>query len=146
MICWLCKALVLHHTVIIVKTDYLNMKKFYKLIFTVVFFCCIFSQRCLAQELDCSNFAASYKAYESRCAGTGSIKVFAVGGSGLYKYKVTGTINTNFTSTDSITGLGPGLYSLIITDITTNCTITINNITVDGSYKDPRFTMNAFNV
>ncbi|MBL0357219.1 MAG: T9SS type A sorting domain-containing protein [Chitinophagaceae bacterium] len=94
----------------------------------------------------CSSFAVTYISYESRCAATGSIKVNATGGSGNYKYKVAGTISTNFTSTDSITGLPAGVYTLTVTDIVTNCTINIANVSVAGTYRDPRFTLNSVDV
>jgi hypothetical protein len=120
------------------------MEKFYKAFYIGIFFLALLPLTSLSQ--DCTGFNATYQAYESLCTATGSIKINTSGGSGLFKYKVTGTINTNFTSTDSITGLSPGIYSLIVNDITTNCTITLSNIEVPGSYKDPRFTMNAFDV
>lgn len=94
----------------------------------------------------CGSLAASATPYESRCMATGSIKVTASGGTGNYKYKATGPVVTNFTSTDSITGLTPGIYSVTLTDITTNCTITLSNIVVPGTYQDPRFTLNKEDV
>lgn len=95
---------------------------------------------------DCSLLNANILTYESRCASTGSIKVIASGGSGSYKYKVTGPVNTNFTSTDSITGLSAGTYSVIVTDLVTNCSFTQSNVVVDGSYNDPRFTLTGNDV
>jgi hypothetical protein len=97
-----------------------------------------------AQE--CGGFTAAITPYESRCAATGSVKIIATGGSGSYKYKVTGPVNINFTSADSITGLSSGVYSVIVNDIVTNCTFTQANVVVAGSYKDPRFTLNTFDV
>lgn len=88
---------------------------------------------------DCSTLNATFKSYESRCAATGSIKVTASGGSGSYKYRATGPVNTNFTSTDSITGLEAGTYSIEIKDISTNCTITKPGVVVSGNYQDIRF-------
>ena len=99
----------------------------------------MFFERSQAQS--CAGLGASATPYESRCAATGSIKVNAFGGSGSYKYKVTGTVSTNFTSTDSITGLEDGTYTVIVNDIVTNCTYNISNVIVPGTYKDPRFTL-----
>ncbi len=90
---------------------------------------------------DCSLLTATFKSYESRCASTGSIKVIASGGSGSYKYKVSGPVNSNFTTTDSITGLSSGSYTVEIKDINTNCTFTKSNVIVSGTYLDPRFTL-----
>jgi hypothetical protein len=97
------------------------------------------SKHSLAQP--CAGFAATVKPYESRCAATGSIKVNAFGGSGSYKYKVTGIVSTNFTSTDSVTGLSAGTYTVVVNDISTNCTFSIPNVVVPGTYQDPRFTL-----
>jgi hypothetical protein len=120
------------------------MKKFYTLFATILFFSALVPLHLQSQV--CSSLAASFTAQESRCAATGSIKVNASGGSGNYKYRVTGTVNTNFTSTDSITGLPAGLYVLTVTDINNNCTVTIPNIAVPGTYRDPRFTLNSIDV
>lgn len=120
------------------------MKKFYLLFFTVLIFSALVPLGLQAQI--CTSFAAGYTSYESRCAATGSIKVNATGGSGNYKYKVAGTINTNFTSTDSLTGLPAGIYTLTVTDIVTNCTLNFPNVSVAGTYRDPRFTLNSIDV
>ncbi len=90
---------------------------------------------------DCSLLTATFKTYESRCASTGSIEIIASGGSGSYKYKATGPVNTDFTTVDSITGLSAGSYTIEVKDIATNCTFTKSNIVVLGTYKDPRFTL-----
>ena len=94
----------------------------------------------------CGSLTATAISYESRCTATGSIKVFASGGSGSYKYKVNGPVNTNFTSSDSVTGLAAGIYSVTVNDIVTNCTFIKNNVAVFGNYNDPRFSMNGFDV
>ena len=120
------------------------MRKLYLQIVTILFFHLLSSVKTMAQS--CGSFVATCIPHESRCAATGSIKVNASGGSGNYKYKVTGVVNTNFTSTDSITGLAPGVYAVTVNDISTNCTITINNVTVPGTYNDPRFTLNSVDV
>ena len=120
-----------------------NMNKLYLLYFTLPVLLSAATHKAAAQ---CAGFAATGVAYESRCAATGSIKIFTSGGSGNYKYKVTGTVNTNFTSLDSITGLPAGLYTVTVNDITKNCTITIPNVNVPGAYSDPRFTLNSVDV
>lgn len=99
-----------------------------------------------ASAQNCSALTASFRAYESRCAATGSIKIIASGGSGNYIYKAIGHVVTNFTSSDSITGLAAGPYSIIITDITNNCSKTYDSVVVPGTYLDPRFTLNSVDV
>ena len=99
-----------------------------------------------SKSQNCILLQATYQSFESRCAATGSIKVFASGGSGNYKYKASGPVNTNFTTSDSISGLSAGVYSLVVNDIITNCSITIPNIVIAGSYQDPRFTLNKIDV
>ena len=120
------------------------MKKFYLAVsFTLIFFS-IFPSITFAQ--DCSLLAATFKAYESRGAATGSIKVFTSGGSGSYKFKTLTPINSNYTTSDSLTGLSAGLYTVIVTDIVTNCSFTQNGIIVPGSYQDPRFALTKVDV
>ena len=111
------------------------MKKLYLIIWALA----IYPQ--ISKSQDCSLLNATYVTYESRCTATGSVKIMASGGSGSYKYKLTGPVNTNFTSTDSITGIGAGTYTLLINDIVTNCTRSITNVVVAGTYVDPRFTL-----
>ncbi len=118
------------------------MKKLY-LLFAFLFI--LFFQNSLMAQ-PCGSLTATCVGYESRCASTGSIKIFPQGGSGSFKYKVNGPVNTNYTSTDSITGLSAGTYSVTISDITNNCTYTVNNVVVDGTYQDPRFVLNKVDV
>lgn len=89
----------------------------------------------------CASLTATATGYESRCAATGSIKIIASGGSGSYKYRTVGPVTTNYTSTDSITGLSAGTYTVFVNDIITNCTFGIANVVVAGAYQDPRFTL-----
>lgn len=120
------------------------MRKFYLAVrFTLIFFS-IFPLNTFAQ--DCSFLTATFKAYESRCAATGSIKVFTSGGSGSYKFKTLTPINSNYTTSDSLTGLSAGPYTVIVTDIVTNCSFTQNGIIVPGSYQDPRFALTKVDV
>lgn len=120
------------------------MQKIYFFVQLALCFCCILPNKSKAQN--CTSLTATFNTYESRCAATGSISVHATGGSGSYKYKTTGPVNTNFTTSDSITGLSAGTYSVIINDITTNCTFTQTNVVVQGSYLDPRFTLQGVDV
>ena len=83
---------------------------------------------------------------ESRCMATGTIQVNVTGGSGSYNYKVTGPVNTNFTSSSLITGLTAGSYSVVIQDVVSNCLDTMDNVVVTGSYNDPRFTLRKTDV
>ncbi|ULQ54496.1 T9SS type A sorting domain-containing protein [Flavihumibacter fluvii] len=78
---------------------------------------------------------------ESRCAATGTITVAVTGGSGNYNYKVTGPINTPFTTSAVISGLIAGTYTVIVQDVITNCTVQRASVVVAGSYVDPRFTV-----
>lgn len=120
------------------------MQKIYRCTLIAFCFITLFTSHASAQS--CSLLTATVKTYESRCAATGSIKIFATGGSGSYKYKTIGPVNSNFTTADSITGLSSGVYSVVITDIATNCTFTKNNISVTGSYLDPRFTLSKTDI
>ncbi len=119
------------------------MKKFYLLFHILSCLLFVLPQKVLSQ---CSTLTANCIGYESRCAATGSIKINASGGSGNYKYRTFGPVNTNFTSTDSITGLSAGTYSVLVNDITTNCTFTVTDVIVTGNYQDPRFTLSKVDV
>lgn len=92
-----------------------------------------------AYSQDCSSLSFTYITAESRCVATGSITVNVAGGSGSYNYKAIGPVTTPVTSSNSITGLAPGYYSVLVTDLTTNCTKQLDSIYVAGSYNDPRF-------
>lgn len=87
----------------------------------------------------CNSLAAKYSTTESRCAASGTIEVKAAGGSGNYEYMVSGPITTVFTSGNIITGLPAGNYLVIIRDITLNCIYDKDSVTVDGTYRNPRF-------
>ncbi len=120
------------------------MIKLYAFI-TTIFCLCLFNSNELHAQ-DCALLKASFQTNESRCAATGSIKVNVSGGSGSYKYKTIGPVNSNFTTTDSITGLSAGTYTVVINDIVSNCVITKTGIIVSGSYEDPRFTLKNIDV
>jgi hypothetical protein len=115
------------------------MKKLYPLLQVALCACTLIPHLTKAQS--CASLYADAVAYESRCASTGSIKVTAGGGTGSYKYRVIGPVTSNFTSLDSITGLPPGMYNVVVNDIITNCSYTIEEVEVTGNYQDPRFTL-----
>ncbi|MEO8770302.1 MAG: T9SS type A sorting domain-containing protein [Ferruginibacter sp.] len=119
------------------------MKKFYVLLQMAI---CLFLLFPKIVKSQCASLTATCVSYESRCAATGAIKVTASGGSGSYKYKTTGPVNTNFTTSDSITGLAAGVYTVVVNDIVSNCNFTITNVVVAGSYQDPRFTLTKIDV
>lgn len=119
------------------------MKKFYpKLIIFIIILC----HASLLRAQNCMDLTATTKTNESRCAATGSIEIAPSGGSGQYKYKVTGPVNIDFTTSNSITGLSAGNYTVIVNDLVSNCTYTKNGVIVTGSYQDPRFGLEGFNV
>jgi len=120
------------------------MQKIYFFVQLALCFCTIFPKSSKGQI--CDSLKATFSTYESRCAATGSIKVFVTGGSGAYKYKTSGPVNSNYTTSDSITGLSAGVYTVTINDINTNCIFTQSNVIVAGTYKDPRFTLSAVHV
>jgi hypothetical protein len=120
------------------------MPKIYFFVQLALCFCTIFPKSSLGQ--DCTKLTATSTPYESRCAATGSIKVVATGGSGSYKYRTSGPVNINYTTSDSITGLSAGVYSVIVNDIVSNCTFIQSNVIVPGTYQDPRFTLIGVNV
>ncbi len=120
------------------------MRKFYFVL--VIAFCLFTSFPALLKAQTCNSITATTATYESRCAATGSIKIVVSGGSGSYKYKVTGPVNSNYTTADSITGLGAGTYTVVINDIVNNCTISKTNVVVAGTYLDPRFSLNVVDV
>src|SRR6185312_5400047 len=90
------------------------MQKLYSFTLIMFCFCILFAKTSSGQN--CSLLKANFQTTDSRCQATGSIKIFATGGSGSYKYKVSGPVNTNFTTTDSITGLSSGAYTVVVSD------------------------------
>jgi hypothetical protein len=96
-----------------------------------------FTQTGLSQN--CRDLKATYTVAESRCTATGSVKVTPSGGSGTYNYKMTGPTTVEYTSSNTITGLQPGTYALTVRDIVTNCETIINNVTIPGTYVQPKF-------
>ncbi|MBI1781514.1 MAG: T9SS type A sorting domain-containing protein [Sphingobacteriales bacterium] len=98
-----------------------------------------FAQVCAGVDVTCVT-------YESRCSATGAVKINASGGSGNFSYKVTGAVSTSYTTSDSITGLSAGTYTVYIRDNAVNCTSAIANVVVDGNYADPRFLLTGTDV
>lgn len=94
----------------------------------------------------CGSLAATVTPNESRCAATGSIVINASGGISpeVYQYSITsGPVTTGFSSVSTFSGLPPGTYSVLIKDVTANCTITKSNIIVPGNYTAPRIFYNS---
>jgi SprB repeat len=116
-----------------------KMKKFYSLAFTFYVICItvVLPQTGFSQV--CAGLTATYSATESRCASTGTLKINASGGTGNYQYKVSGPVNTSYTSVNLITGLSAGKYQVTIKDITANCIRNVDSVTVPGNYVVPSF-------
>jgi hypothetical protein len=89
----------------------------------------------------CDSLAATYILTESRCAATGTIQIFATGGSGNYQYKASGPVNINYTSSAVLTGLSAGKYLVTVLDLTSNCVYNKDSVTITGNYLTPNFTM-----
>ena len=119
------------------------MKKIYPFLKTTIVLLLLTAQ---SRAQNCGSLSADCIPYESFCAATGSIKVHVTGGSGSYIYRAEGPVTTNFTSTDSITGLASGIYTVTINDLNTLCSVTKTNVVVPGNYNDPRFTLNTVDV
>lgn len=94
----------------------------------------------------CTGLQVSYTTSESRCMSTGTVSLTVSGGSGSYNYKVEGPVNTAFTSSNIISGLQAGTYNVVVKDIERDCSTTVENVVVAGSYQDPRFTLSRTNV
>jgi hypothetical protein len=109
-----------------------------KQIFYLLFIATLFFQK--AVHAQCGTLVTSVTTTESRCAATGSIIISASGGVApeLYQYRISaGPLTTPYTSTNVISGLPPGTYTVIVRDVTANCTNTIENVVVAGSYITP---------
>ncbi len=92
-----------------------------------------------AYTQSCAGLTATYSTTESRCIATGAIQINASGGSGTYNYKVQGPTPAAFTSSNVITGLQAGSYTVTVKDIVSSCTYTISNVVISGSYKRSPF-------
>jgi hypothetical protein len=119
------------------------MKKNFTLILAL-FSCFTFFPQ--AKSFAQCSFSATVSAKESRCAATGVITIQTTGGSGNFNYKITGPIPETVTSSNIITGLPPGTYTVQVTDLVENCSITKTNVIVAGNYQDPRFQIVATDI
>jgi hypothetical protein len=115
-----------------------------KRIFYLLFITVLFFQKTVHAQ--CGALVTSVTTTESRCAATGSIVISASGGvvPELYQYRISaGPLTTPYTSTNIISGLPPGTYTVIVRDVTANCTNTIENVVVAGSYITPAVFYNS---
>ncbi|MBS1974575.1 MAG: hypothetical protein JST13_09505, partial [Bacteroidetes bacterium] len=94
-----------------------------------------------AQAQSSCLLSASATTIASACKATGKITINAQNGSGNYNYTISGPNYNSTTSSNIISGLGPGTYSVLVNDIVNNCSVQVNNIIVGGNYQDPRFTL-----
>ncbi len=85
------------------------------------------------------NATISVSTIESRCKATGQIIVSINGGSGSYNYKIINGTFSSVTSSNIISGLVAGTYSVEVKDLISNCVYKQNNVVVPGDYQDPRF-------
>ncbi|CAN5896256.1 hypothetical protein BH11BAC4_BH11BAC4_09000 [soil metagenome] len=122
------------------------MRKLYPrvAVFLMLLLIALIPQKSISQV--CAPLVSSYHVTESRCAATGAIEIIATGGSGSYQYKVSGPVNTNYTSINEITGLSAGTYLVTILDINTNCVYNQDSVFVPGNYITPGFSMISTNV
>jgi hypothetical protein len=121
--------------------QYLPVRVAFVLLFTIM------GLRSLSQGNPCgSNVQVTTLPSDSRCRATGSITINVTGGSGQYNYRVTGPISTSYTSSNSISGLAPGIYSVFVNDLVNACVKQISNVVIGGAYSDPRFTLTATDI
>ncbi|MEP7277732.1 MAG: hypothetical protein ABI813_03725 [Bacteroidota bacterium] len=83
---------------------------------------------------------------DSKCKATGSITVNITNGSGQYNYIVTGGTYTSTTSSNIISGLKPGFYTVKVKDIVSGCQVQKDSVSVGGNYQDPRFQLSVSDV
>lgn len=95
---------------------------------------------------DCSALTGSSISTESRCMATGTITTTASGGSGNYNYRAVGPVSTPYTSSNVISGLPAGTYTVTVKDVLSGCLRDIVNVVVGGSYTDPRFTLSKTDI
>ncbi len=99
-----------------------------------------------AQAQPCSTVQFTVQTIESRCRATGTIDITATGGSGQFNYRVTGPVNTSYTSSNSISGLTPGMYTVYVQDFLNGCVKQKDSVVIAGNYEDPRFSILATNI
>jgi hypothetical protein len=112
----------------------------------ILCWCFVLPSVIFSQTYDCADLQVSYTTVESRCSATGSITVTVTGGSGNYNYKAVGPISTVFTSSNIISGLPAGTYSVIVEDIVSGCSREVTGAVVAGSYTSPGFTLSNTDV
>lgn len=95
---------------------------------------------------NCNTVQVTAQTFESRCTATGTISISASGGSGQFNFRVTGPINTSYTSSNSISGLTPGTYTVFVQDFINGCVRQLDSVTIGGNYEDPRFSLLANNI
>ncbi len=121
-------------------------KQFYPNLFLLFLFSGLASLFGNSHAQTCNPLVRNYAVTESRCASTGEVTITASGGSGNYLYKVTGPVTTNFSTSNTITGLAAGTYEVIIKDIITNCLYQNDSIIIPGDYQAPSFLMSKTDV
>lgn len=112
--------------------------------FALLVLCVLLSPPILvAQDISCDSLRMVVRATESHCTATGSIHMEPAGGSGNYKYKISGVLNSNYTSSHEINGLPPGVYTVHLYDNVSRCEISTDSVIVGGTYEDPRFLLHS---
>ncbi|MBC7848994.1 MAG: hypothetical protein H7Y31_04630 [Chitinophagaceae bacterium] len=112
------------------------------LILSVCFMLTAFSPDVNAQ----CNAVVAIETKESRCKSTGEITALVSGGSGNYNYKVINGAFTTITSTNSISGLQAGTYTVEVKDLVSGCIYIQSNVVITGDYQDPRFQLSINDV
>jgi hypothetical protein len=120
----------------------MHMKKIY---FFLASYFLLFLMPAGVQAQPCSALQFTYTAAESRCVSTGSFSITATGGSGSYNYKVTGPVNSSYTSSSVISGLRPGNYTITVKDVVTGCEKSRQPCIITGNYLPPNFTVTKTN-
>lgn len=101
---------------------------------------------CSLQSLAQCTATISIQTRESRCKATGEIIVTVTGGSGNYNYKVINGAFSSVTSTNTISGLQAGTYTVEVKDLQNGCSYTRTDVVVSGNYEDPRFQLSLSDV
>jgi len=77
---------------------------------------------------------------------TGEITVSVSGGVGPFNYEVSGPVSPPPTSSNVITGLPPGTYTVTVRDIgQSGCQVSQSGVVVSGSYAAPSYTLTHTN-
>jgi SprB repeat len=124
------------------KRPFMNLRTFLLKLFMPTL--AVFFANALAAQV-CS-LTASATTTTSECKATGTISLSVLNGSGNYNYTVTGPAYNSTTSAAVIGGLQAGFYAVEIKDIVTGCIVNLDSVKVDGTYQDPRFTLDVTDV